>query len=192
MLNDQLKWDQLHARGGGPEDAAELLRYVIESGHWPIASGRALDIACGKGRNACYLAQKGFAVTGLDISPVALAEAQRNAIARSLQIDWQQADLENHRLAENGFDFIVNVNYLQRSLLPQIKRALKIGGAVVFETYLIDQQRVGHPKNPDYLLRHNELIKSFSDFRVHYYREGEFGDGPARSFRAGIFARKLD
>ncbi|HET9549784.1 MAG TPA: methyltransferase type 12, partial [Candidatus Binatia bacterium] len=69
--------------------------------------------------------------------------------------------------------------------------ALAPGGYIVFETYLIDQQTIGHPENPDYLLAHNELLNYFRDLRILYYREGKFTDGPEPSFRAGILAQKL-
>jgi tellurite methyltransferase len=84
----------------------------------------------------------------------------------------------------------VNLDYLQRSLVPQIKKTLKPGGWVIFETYLIDQQTIGQPKNPDYLLRHNELLDFFRDFRVLYYREGKFPQSGEDAFRAGLLAEK--
>jgi len=84
---------------------------------------------------------------------------------------------------------MVNFNYLQRSLIPQIKKSLKSGGHVIFESYLIDQRIVGHPKNPAYLLGHNELLDLFRGLRVLYYREGKFKGGQ-EAYRAGIFAQK--
>lgn len=108
-----------------------------------------------------------------------------------MTILWQQEDLEQIRLPENGFDLVINVNYLQRALIPRLKAALKTGGHVIFETYLIDQRAIGHPRNPDYLLAHNELLNHFREFRVLYYREGKFRDGDEPSFRAGILAGKI-
>jgi hypothetical protein len=89
------------------------------------------------------------------------------------------------------YDLVLNFNYLQRSLLPQIKTSLKTGGVAIYETYLIDQKEFGHPKNPDYLLGHNELLDWFRDFRVLYYREGKFSDGGEAAYRAGILAQKI-
>jgi hypothetical protein len=68
--------------------------------------------------------------------------------------------------------------------------AVKVGGYVIFETYLIDQREIGQPKNPDYLLGHNELLEHFRDFRVLYYREGKFTEGEEASCRAGILAQR--
>ena len=189
--DDQIRWDQQHADSPRTEQPSSFLREIIESDSWEIPRDRALDIACGKGRNALFLAEQGFDVVAIDISTVALEEGRRRAREKSLSLSWQQADLEQIRLPENSFDLIVNFNYLQRSLIPQLKAALKSGGHVIFETYLIDQQVIGHPKNPDYLLGHNELLDQFRDFRVRYYREGKFRDGDEPSFRAGILARKI-
>lgn len=173
------------------EEPSSFLREILESGSWRLAPARALDVACGKGRNALYLAGRGFHVTAIDISPVALDSGRQEAKKRSLSIDWQQADLENLELESAEYDLIVNINYLQRPLLPGIKTALQAGGHVIFDTYLIDQQAIGHPKNPAYLLAHNELLEHFREFRVLCYREGKFSDAGEPSFRAGLFAQKI-
>ncbi len=189
--DDQLRWDKQHADSPRAEQPSSFLREIIDSDAWEIPRGRALDIACGKGRNTLFVAQQGFDVVAVDISSVALEEGRRRAREASLTVAWQQADLEQFRLPENSFDLVINFNYLQRSLIPQLKAALKRGGHVIFETYLIDQRAMGHPKNPDYLLAHNELLDHFRDFRVLYYREGTFRDGADPSFRSGILAQKI-
>jgi tellurite methyltransferase len=191
-LDDQIRWDRQHEQSRALKKPAAFLQEVFESDHWHIPPGRALDIACGSGRNAFFLAEKGFKVTAIDISPVGLAHGARLVSERSLSIIWRQADLDSIRLPAAAYDLVVNINYLQRALISQIKSALKCGGFVVFETYLIDQQAIGHPKNPHYLLAHNELLERFRDFRVLYYREGKVADDGESSFRAGIFAQKLD
>ena len=189
--DDQICWDRQHGEKQGREQPAPFLRQVFDSQYTDITAGRALDIACGSGRNALFLAEKGFEVTGIDISPVALERGEQRAKEKSLSISWRQADLENYTLEAAAYDLIVNIDYLQRSLMPAITAALKLGGSVIFETYLIDQQTIGHPNNPDYLLQHNELLRYFPDFRVLYYREGKVFNNGAPSFRAGIFAQKI-
>ncbi|HUF43130.1 MAG TPA: class I SAM-dependent methyltransferase [Verrucomicrobiae bacterium] len=190
-LDDQRRWDKQHADFRSDTEPSGFLRQIIESECWEIPRGRALDIACGQGRHALYLAAKGFDVVAVDISQIALAEGQKRAAERSLTISWKQADLLQVRLERDSFDLIVDFNYLQRSLIPQMKTALKNGGHVIFETYLIDQRAIGHPKNPDYLLAHNELLDRFRDFRALCYREGRFSDGGEPAFRAGLLARKI-
>jgi 2-polyprenyl-3-methyl-5-hydroxy-6-metoxy-1,4-benzoquinol methylase len=188
--DDQIRWDRQHAASHRSNQASGYLKEVLLSGSWPIHRGRALDIATGKGRNAIFLAEQGFHVVAIDVSPVALDEARGRAAGKSLSISWQQANLERIELPKTTYDLIVNFNYLQRSLIPQIKTALAPGGHVIFETYLIGQEAIGHPKNPAYLLRHNELLELFRDFRVLCYREGKFSEGEETAFRAGIFAEK--
>ena len=189
-LDDQVRWDRQHAETHGAEPPSSLLRQILESDGWQCPPGRALDIAAGKGRNALYLAERGFKVVAVDISRVALDAARRHAEQKHLQVDFQQLDLEQS-VPEGEYDLVLNINYLERSLIPKIKAALTAGGHVIFETYSIDQQVIGHPKNPNYLLAHNELLDHFREFRVLYYREGKFSDGGEPSFRAGIFAQKI-
>ena len=188
--DDQRRWDRQHAAGHGSNQPSGFLKEVLLNGSWPIERGRALDIATGKGRNAIFLAERGFDVAAIDVSSEALDEARKRAAAKRLTISWQQADLERIELPAAAFDLIVNFNYLQRSLIPQIKTALKPGGHVVFETFLIGQETLGHPKNPAYLLGHNELLEWFRDFRVLWYREGKLTEGGEASFRAGILAQE--
>ncbi len=189
--DDQIRWDHRYGENEGPHQAAAFLREIFDSNAWDLRRGRALDIACGSGRNALFLAEKGFAVTGIDISQVALDRAAERAKEKSLLIVWQQADLELKPLPVAGYDLIVDIDYLQRSLFPQIKATLKSGGFLIFETYLTGQQAIGHPRNPNYLLAPNELLDGLRDFRVLYYREGKFMSDGAWSFRAGILAKKI-
>ena len=189
--DDQTRWDRQHSSTAGADQPSSYLRQILESDAWHIPRGIALDVAAGTGRNAIFLAEMGFTVVGIDISTVAIEKARRRADEKSLEITWLQADLEHIELSTDAYDLIVNFNYLQRSLFPQIRRALRPRGHVIFETYLIDQQAMGHPKNPAYLLDHNELLDHFRSFRVLCYREGKYTDGGGAAFRASIFSRKI-
>lgn|SRR5262245_3351653 len=189
-LDDQIRWDREHSESKSMPPPARFLREVIEGGYWDIPRGEALDIACGKGANSLYLAEHGFDVLPMDISPAALREARRHSDERNLKVSWEQVDLEHTQLPRSRFDLIININYLQRALIPQIKTAVKAGGHVVFETFLIDQRTVGHPSNADYLLAHNELLNYFHEFRILCYREGKFVVGNDVSFRASLLAQK--
>lgn len=153
-----------------------------------LPTGRALDIAMGEGRNAVFLAGRGFTVDGVDISPETVARAGEAARAAGVTINARVADLEGgYEIRENVYDLIICFNYLQRSLIPAIKKGVRPGGAVVYETYTIDQLQFGHPRNPDYLLGHNELLDMFRDFHCMLYHEGITGENKAV---AGIIARK--
>jgi 2-polyprenyl-3-methyl-5-hydroxy-6-metoxy-1,4-benzoquinol methylase len=189
--DDQTRWDRQHLSSAGADQPSSYLRQILEGDAWHIPRGLALDVAAGKGRNAIFLAEMGFSLVGIDISTIALEEARRRAAKKSLEIRWHLADLEQIELPRAAYNLIVNVNYLQRSLIHQIRRALRPQGHVIFETYLIDQQAIGHPKNPAYLLDHNELLDHFRSFRVLSYREGKYTDTGEAAFRAGIFAQKI-
>jgi len=155
-----------HERGFEP---AQFLVDNIEL----LPKGRVLDVAMGAGQNAIYLAKMGFEVEGVDISPEAVSSALELARKSGVNIRAQVADLEKEYHIEKGaYNVIICFNYLQRSLIPQIKDGLRKGGMVVYETFIVDQAQFGKPKNPDYLLRHNELLNMFRDFRCLRYREG--------------------
>ena len=127
-IDDQSRWDRQHAEGREAAVPSRFVQEILDSDHWTILAGRALDVATGKGRNALFLASRGFQVTAIDISTVGLEEGRTRARDHSLSIDWQQADLENLQLAAAAYDLIVNINYLQRSLLPGLRSALRPGG----------------------------------------------------------------
>lgn len=190
-LEDRGTWDRRHADRAESAEPSEFLKEIFQAGIWPIHEGRALDIATGKGRNALYLAELGFQVEGVDVSDVALEEARRRAADKNLIVTWKQADLDRLELAESAYDLIVNFNFLERFLVPKIKAALKLGGHVIFETFIVDQRVIGHPKNPAYLLGHNELLRLFKELRVLWYREGKFAQEGKAAFRAGLFAQRV-
>src|SRR6266550_1065379 len=78
-LDDQIRWDRQYGQSDRSEKPSTFLKQILDEGHWDIAPGRALDIASGAGRNALFLAAKGFAVTAVDISQVGLDQGARRA-----------------------------------------------------------------------------------------------------------------
>ncbi|UCF72072.1 MAG: methyltransferase domain-containing protein [Deltaproteobacteria bacterium] len=154
-----------------------------------LPRGRALDVAMGAGPNAIYLAKMGFEVEGVDISPQAVSTAVESARKSGVNLRAQVADLEDNFYIEKGvYDVIICFNYLQRSLIPQMKDGLCKGGMVVYETFTVEQAQFGKPENPDYLLKPNELLYMFRDFRCLRYREGII---EARRAVASIIAEKV-
>ena len=138
-----------------------------------LPRGKALDIAMGEGRNAVFLAKNGFDVDGCDISEIAVKKALDLAKENNVKIHTFVADLETYKLPQNTYDVIACFYYLQRDLVPQMKEALKPGGMIIYETYTIENRERGFegPKNKDYLLKPNELLDLFKDFKIIYYRE---------------------
>ena len=153
-----------------------------------LPKGRALDVAMGSGRNAIYLAEMGFDVEGIDISQGAVNHALKFARESGFRLKAHVVDLEkDFYIEKNAYDVIICFNYLQRSLISHMREGLKIGGVVVYETYIIDQAQFGRPSNPDHLLKHNELLNMFHGFRCLRYREGLM-EGPKAI--ASIIAEK--
>lgn len=172
---DRSHWDKLYNKPAyifGKEPASFLRDHM----HL-LPIGRALDIAMGEGRNAVFLAKKGFQVDGVDISEVALKKARRLAKEHHVSINTISADLNHYSIKPDYYELILNINYLQRSLIPQIKKGLKRGGAVVFETFTMDQlKNTNGPRLPkDYLLNKGELLEYFKDFKILVFRETNNG-----------------
>src|SRR6266849_3861649 len=138
-----------------------------------LPRGRALDIACGAGRNAIFLAIRGWDVTAVDFS---FAEPPRQLPGLHLI----EGDLEKLSLPRQAFDLIVCTNYLQRSLFRQIEAALRSGGALLYETFTRDQlQFAAGPRNLEFLFNPGELRESFPDLATLFYRELSAGKGIA-------------
>ena len=188
--DEKERWDSKHTAEHEPGEPAAFLRQIFQTGPWEIQPGRALDIATGKGRNALFLAEQGFTVDAIDISEVGLQQAQRQAEKQGLTLNLVQADLASFEFPDSAYDLILNINFLLRSLVPKIKNALRPGGYIIFDTYLIDQQDLGHPRNPAYLLNHNELLDLFRGFRILCYQEGKFFVDGKESFRAELLGQK--
>ena len=155
-----------------------------------LPRGRVLDVAMGLGHNAVYLAKMGFQVEGVDVSSDSVNNALELAQKARVTIDTRVADLEgDYRIKKSVYDVVICFHYLQRSLIPQIKDGLRDGGMVVYETFIVDQAVLfGKPRNPDYLLKHNELLNMFRDFRCLRYREGVIDEQRAV---ASIVAEKI-
>ena len=156
-----------------------------------LPRGYVLDLAMGSGRNAVFLARQGFHVEGVDVSADAVRQAQQLAMQAEVVIKAEMADLEGgYRIKKAAYDVIICFNYLQRSLMGQIKDGIKPMGMICYETYIIDQLQFGRPRNPQHLLEHNELLQVFKEFRCLRYREGIIQGNRGKKAVASIIAQK--
>jgi SAM-dependent methyltransferase len=151
-------------------------------------SGRALDVACGRGRHAIWLAARGLHVTAVDRDEQAIDALRRGASDRALPVSTVVADLEtgNYSPGLNAFDVIIAVHYLHRPLFPALIAALRPDGVLIYETFTRDQARRGKPTNPDFLLERGELRRLIEPLDVLDYREGVFEEKDL----ASVVARK--
>lgn len=175
---ERIRWDEKYASGAYADrkHATPLLEdWVSER-----PPGRALDVACGAGRNSLYLAASGWRVEGADISASGLARAREDAEARGVDVTWIEADLDerpDETLPEGPYDLIVVVRYVNRRLYPHLLRRLRPGGVIVYEQHLASDEDVIGPKTPAFRLRPNELLREVlaaagDGGRLLYYREG--------------------
>ena len=148
--------------------------WVCRWTHLIPVGARVLDLACGSGRHMQWLQQQGLRVLGVDRDASSLASA--SAFGEVLQ-----ADLENQAWPLTGQNFggIVVTNYLWRALWPELLAALQPQGVLIYETFALGNQTVGKPANPDFLLRHGELLSVCEGLRIVAYEDG-FCETPER------------
>ena len=141
-----------------------------------LKKGKVLVLAMGEGRNAVYLAQNGFDVTGVDISEVAIEKCNELAKEKNTTVNAVVADLTDYDMGEEQFDLITKFYYYEPSIFPQVIEALKPGGMFILEQFSIDHLKYREtsdfgPKNPDYLIKPNELLEHFKSLRILYYED---------------------
>ena len=137
------------------------------------AGGSVLDLACGSGRNAFWLAAQGFRVTALDRDAAALA-----GLADVSGITVVKADLENAPwpFPNMRFEGIVVCRYLYRPLLPLLLQSLSPGGVLIYETFMQGQETLGRPRNPDFLLLPDELPGVCAGLQILAFEQGCFSE----------------
>ena len=151
-------------------------------------AGRALDVACGRGRHALFLAERGWAVHAVDRDAAAIAalRAEADRLGLAVQADVLDLEADEVDLGGDAYDLIVVVHYLHRPLFPALLRALAPGGLLVYETFTVDQAHRGKPVNPDFLLKHGELRERLASLTILRERDGVFDGRDV----AAVVARK--
>jgi SAM-dependent methyltransferase len=135
---------------------------------------RALDLAMGEGRHAVPLAEAGFVTYGVDVSLTRLQAARRLLLERGLDALQWAADLDSYPLPAGRFDLLFCTRYLLRARWDDLKRSVRPGGFVLYETFTTGQIARGFgPSSPDHLLEPGELEAAFADWTVRYYEEVE-------------------
>jgi SAM-dependent methyltransferase len=147
---------------------------MIEPSDWVVRwaplinCGTVLDVACGSGRHANFFLRRNLKVVAVDREPRVIPGAR-----------FIQADLEDGSpwpLPGERFEGIVVTNYLNRPLMRILHESLAEEGVLIYETFMLGNERFGKPSNPAFLLRPGELLEAFKDLTVKGFEEGEVDD----------------
>lgn len=139
----------------------------------PHERGRALDVACGRGRHALLLAAAGFAVDAVDRDETALAFLRATAGRLELPVSTARVDLEAAPALDPGaYALVVVFHFLHRPLFPALIACLAPGGLLVCETFTVEQAARGRPRDPAHLLEHGELRRLVAPLEVLRERDG--------------------
>jgi len=173
--SDRQRWDRKYAAGEGPAHF-EPKPLLIEHRHL-LAGGRALDVGCGFGGNALYLASQGYQVDAVDVSGVALVQAAVEAERRGLQLQLVQADLSRWWVRPARYDLIIVFYYLNRELMPGVAAGLRPGGLLLQANRNRSFLEVRPGFSPGYLLEPGELRRLAVDagLQVVHYSDGRLG-----------------
>ena len=159
--------------------------WIARFAHLAGANCAVLDVAAGSGRHCRLFLSRGCRVTAIDKDVTRLADLDASA-----NIEVLQADLEEELWPVPGrlFDLVVVANYLHRPLFPHLQKSLAPGGALIYETFAIGNERYGRPRNPNFLLQPGELLEVFgTTLQVVAYQHG-YQAGPPEAVRQGIVA----
>ncbi|MDP8982876.1 MAG: methyltransferase domain-containing protein [Acidobacteriota bacterium] len=155
------EWDQRYRAG---EQLFDTPSPLVQSIAGPLDPGIALDLACGAGRNAVFLAGLGWRVTAVDGSAAAIEIVKQ----RAPQVDAHVADLERDgfAIAPCAWDLVCCAYYFQRDLIPQIQAGVKPGGVAIVIVNLADAEPTPRQASP------GELREMFTGWEVLHYCEG--------------------
>jgi len=167
--SDRAKWNERYSKGAYAErkHPSDLLAEWIDR----IPPGRALDVACGAGRNALFLAGHGFKVDAIDISAEALARARKQAQEENLHINWIEYDLDEPLTLEAQYDLILIIRYVNLPLIRRLKRNLAPGGFLVCEEHLVSDIDVVGPSNNAFRVEPGALDRLARGLRIHLLEE---------------------
>jgi 2-polyprenyl-3-methyl-5-hydroxy-6-metoxy-1,4-benzoquinol methylase len=188
---DRERWNEKYAsvelhRIAEPDDwLVEALQIIETTTTTSISNRRALDVACGLGHNAVWLARQGWTTDGVDISTTGLERARQSAAANGVHVGWTEADLDNWSPRPNEYDVVIVFRFLDRQTVPRVvQTALRPMGWLVYETFSSAQCKRpdNHIRNPDFTLAEGEFSTFFPQFDVVAQREDVLADRTVERF----------
>jgi 2-polyprenyl-3-methyl-5-hydroxy-6-metoxy-1,4-benzoquinol methylase len=166
---DRIKWDKRYRASSSKKMSppSEFIKHWIDR----CPSGRALDVACGRGRNALFLAASGYEVDAIDISEEALSNARRTAQESGLKLNWILHDLDEEFCPDSPYDLIIMVHYINLPLLASLARQLNPGGILLCEQHLATGAEVAGPSNPAFRLKPQQMRKAARGLKILELKE---------------------
>ena len=163
-----------------------ISNWVARYAHLVGGGDRVLDLAAGSGRHTRFFADRGLGVLAVDADIGGMKD-----LVEHPSVELMQTDLEDGSpwpFADERFTAVVVCNYLHRPTLPRLAGLLADHAVLIYETFALGQQEIGRPRNPDFLLRPNELIDTFSDELTVVGYEHGLDPGPPRAVRQRLCA----
>lgn len=169
LQSTENKWNRIYSQ-------ADHVQYppakvLTDNAYLLPETGTALDLACGLGSNALFLAECGMTVEAWDISRVAIEKLDHTANSKGFSLNAKVRNINKLAFSDCSFDVIVVSRFLDRSICEQIMGTLRPEGLLFYQTYTREKVNDQGPNNPDYLLVENEMLALFADLRVVFYRE---------------------
>lgn len=183
-------WDQRYAEDGfaygtKPNDFLKASMDKLRPG------GKILCLADGEGRNSVYLAENGYKVSCVDLSPVGLDKATALAQSRSVSIETFVADLKDYQISADSYDAIISIfchlpPAIQEHVHGQIHKGLRPGGVYILEGFSKDQinYNTGGPRKPEMLMDLDSVKRELEPLYFHHaieterlIREGKYHNG---------------
>lgn len=183
-------WDERYSQGEHiAHEPLPLLARAVET----LTPGHALDVACGAGRHAILLAERGWQVTAVDASRVGIELTKARARERGVKVDARVADLERGEfvIEPESYDLICVCHYLQRDLFPHIRAGVRVGGRLIAVIHMVDDAPDAKPMNPAFLLEPGELRAEFRGWEILHDYEGRAVESRHQRASAEIVARRI-
>ena len=171
--DSKTQWDQRYSRptfifGKSPA------QFLAENYQYIPYEGTVLDMGMGEGRNAVFLAQKGYKVTGVDLSSIAVKKSYLLAQEFGVKIKGVVASLKDYKINPGSFDAIICFYWVDRGMVDKIKTWLKPGGILIYEAHNLKEKTRDPAKRnepAEHFLREQELIRLFPGMRILKFEE---------------------
>lgn len=185
---DRDKWNARYLAGAyeARTHPSALLKHWADRLQAAGTAPRAIDLACGRGRNALFLARRGWHVDAVDISAVALARLRTGAEVEGLPVDCVERDLEPasgalDMLGNQRYALALSIRYTDITLVEALPRALVPGGHLIAEMHLQTDEPVAGPRSPRFRVAPGELRRAGAALELLHYNEGLVTDPDGRT-----------